>query len=455
MSKEDKPTAKKRYFVSGMHCAACEVLLEKDIGKLDGVVKVDATLKNCEVEIISEDSHKIPTLESLNELFKDLGYKFHNDKIKERSLTKNDFGKVGLIFAVFIITFFLLGNTTILTRFSVGPTSSPPSYFILGILAGLSSCAALVGGMLLALSSQWNLLYNGNSKKSVRPFLYFNTSRIIAFAILGGLLGLIGSVLKISITFASIMTLLVSLLMLAIGLQLLGVSWFKGFKVGLPKFLSRHISDEQNFKGKYMPMFAGALTFFIPCGFTLIAQTNALNSGSLVNGALMLLLFSLGTLPILALISFTSVRFYSNPKFSKKFSLFAGMLVTFFAFYTLNSQLNVLGVLSLNDLKTVFSKDVGREALAVGDIQYFQMEAKGFSYYPRKVSLKAGVKTRWEIYNSGASGCASGVYAREFFPEVIYLQPGLNVVEFTPEKPGKYKVSCSMGMVDPVIVTVY
>jgi len=37
--------------------------------------------------------------------------------------------------------------------------------------------------------------------------------------------------------------------------------------------------------------------------------------------------------------------------------------------------------------------------------------------------------------------------------EVLYLSGPESVAEFTPQK-GKYKVSCTMGMVDPIIVTV-
>ncbi len=447
--------SKKTYFVQGMHCAACEVLLESDIAKLKGVEKVDAVLAHNCVEVRVANNQKLPSIEDLNSMFKDLGYTFHDKKAVEPKLNKQDIGKVVGVFSLFIVAFYLLGNTGVLLKASVSPNSSPFSYFVFGLLAGLSSCAALVGGVLLSLSSRWNKLYNANTVQSIKPFLYFNVSRIIAFGALGAVLGLIGSTFKISITLTSLLTVSVSLVMLALGLQMVGVGWFKKFSLNLTKGLAKNLNDDTKFTGKYMPTAVGALTFFVPCGFTLIAQTNALASGSPSQAALSMLAFSLGTLPVLALISFTSVRLHSNLSFTKKFNLFAGLLVSFFALYTLNSQLNVLGLPSLNNIGSSFDKTAPIAAAFTGDLQLIQIEASGFEYFPRKFNIKSGIRTQLDIYNSGVYGCAQAAYAKGLYADVIYLKPGLNSVEFTPTKPGTYKISCTMGMVPPVTVNVY
>ena len=457
--KPNDKSNKQCYYVQGMHCPSCELLIEKEIKKHIGIDKVDVSLSKKCVEITST-SRAFPRLDQLNNKFSALGYTFYLEKPAEKRLNKKDVKKVLIIFTLFLFAFFALEKSGLFMRYSVSSTSSLFSYFIFGLLAGLSSCAALVGGLLLSLSGQWNALYNGNSTQSYIPFVYFNVSRIVAFALLGGLLGVLGSYISISVGFSTVVSLLISLLMLAIGFQMLNIGPFKSFKIALPKSISRYISNESNFKGKYMPLIAGALTFIVPCGFTLIAQTNAIASGSFASGALMLFAFSLGTLPMLALIGLSSVKFYSNPIFSKKFSLFSGLLITFFALYTINSQLNVLGLPSLNDVKVLASTSKHQAVESKIDydeshIQLMQMEATNFQYYPSQLSIKAGVTTRWEIFNSGASGCAQAVYAHGLYPSVIYLKPGLNAVEFTPQKKGVYKVSCSMGMVPPITVNVY
>lgn len=449
------PRKSKTYYVKGMHCASCEILIEKELSKLTGVDQAHVSLKKGSVEILST-TQEFPDPSVLNTTLGSLGYSFSLDKPSQSKLTGEDSLKVLGVFLLFVFIFLMFEKSGLLMNFTVSGESSVTAYFVFGLLAGLSSCAALVGGLLLSLSGQWNALYNGNTKKSYLPFLYFNGARVFAFGVLGGLLGLIGSYVSISIAFSTVVSFLIALLMLVIGLQMLGVGPFKKLKLSAPKTFTSYISDESNFKGKYMPLFIGALTFFVPCGFTLIAQTNAITSGSFWQGALMLTAFALGTLPVLAFISFSSVKFYTNPSFSKKFNLFSGLLITFFSLYTLNSQLNVLGLPSLSDLPAVFARQENAvEAQLADGMQVLQMEAAGFQYYPPVTNIKAGVPTRWEIYNSGASGCAQAVFARGLFPNVIYLQPGLNVVEFTPMVPGTYKVSCSMGMVPPITVNVY
>ena len=92
-----------------------------------------------------------------------------------------------------------------------------------------------------------------------------------------------------------------------------------------------------------MPFIMGALTFFLPCGFTITAQTIALLSASPLQGALIMGFFALGTAPTLLLIGFSSVKFFEKPHLSLTFSKVAGFLVIFFAFYNIYNQLNVLG----------------------------------------------------------------------------------------------------------------
>ena len=92
----------------------------------------------------------------------------------------------------------------------------------------------------------------------------------------------------------------------------------------------------------------GALTFFLPCGFTITAQTVALLSGSVWQGAGIMGFFALGTAPILLLIGLSSVKFFSKPHLAMTFSQVAGFLVLFFALWNIYNQMNVLGLIGIN-----------------------------------------------------------------------------------------------------------
>ncbi len=208
-----------------------------------------------------------------------------------------------------------------------------------------------------------------------------------------------------------------------------------------------------------MPVVFGAVTFFVPCGFTLIAQAQALESGSFFSGLAIMTAFALGTLPVLLLISFSSVKFYKDPKFSNSFRLLSGLLILFFALFTLNSQFGILHLPSISSTKVqaanvpLTAPEINSQA-EIPASQVMQMEVKGFEYFPKVITIKAGIPTKFEITDNGSIGCARAVYARGLYQDVILLEPGLNTVEFTAPAAGIYQVSCSMWMVEPITVVV-
>ena len=465
---DKKSSCQIKYYVNGMHCASCETLIEKELRSWKGVKNVKADLKTKEVTLTLDSPQNIPDTSQLNNSFDELGYTFNKFKTKEKSLSQKDIIITVGFASVFILVFLLLkGNENSVFSLNLDSSSSVFGYFTFGLIAGFSSCAALVGGLLLSLSKKWNDVYGGNKKKSKVPFALFITGRMISFALLGGLLGLLGAVIQISPLFTTVMIIIVSVVMIILGLQMVGFEWAEKLTIKSPKKLSGFITNETNFKGKYMPFVVGFLTFFIPCGFTLIAQSNALLSGSFIISSFNMFAFALGTLPMLLLLSFTSIKLFGNPKVSRQFSLFAGIVVIFFGIYTMYSQLSLYGVggikvLSGSTEKVDVSGSISDQNKFSGknddsnnpNVQIMKMTADGFAYYPRQISLKAGIPVKWEIDNKGTDGCASVVYAPGLYSDTIYLQPGLNIVNIPAPQPGTYKISCAMGMVPPVTVNV-
>jgi len=282
-------------------------------------------------------------------------------------------------------------------------------------------------------------------------------------------LGALGSQFNISIKFSSWLVILVSLVMLATGLQMLGVKIMQKFQITAPRFLIRFIADEKNFQGRWMPMALGALTFLLPCGFTLTAEGLALISGNSLSGALIMLAFSLGTFLSLIAIGVSSVKFLEQPRKAEIFLKVAGVLILFFVAFNINSQLNVLGVKSLSDIKlpSVKTKTIGIKSDQPakdtktennnGDngknIQIIKMEASSRGYSPDSFTIKAGAPVRWEITDTGTSGCTNAVISPNLFKDVIQLTPGETAVKkFTPQNIGSYKFSCWMGMISGTII---
>ena len=234
---------------------------------------------------------------------------------------------------------------------------------------------------------------------------------------------------------------------------MLGVESLKKVQFKMPKFISSKIANEENFKGKYMPFIVGALTFFLPCGFTLNAQAVALTSGSIFQSSMMMFLFALGTLPILFLISFTSVKLAQKPKLNELFSIVSGVLIILFALYNFNAQLNVLGLPSITDIKHVLGTNtVEYTSVVEAKKQVLNTKAYATGYSPNTAIVKAGLPITWVITDDGATGCTNGIISQQLFGDKrISLLPGKNTVEVQALEPGVYKYSCWMGMYSGVI----
>ena len=458
------------YKVEGMHCASCEILIEKKLLEIQNIKSVDAAADKGQVVVEFEGDR--PNPHRLNRIFDEEHYTFF-DKSKDFNKAKtveNSGAKKGanptlvaFNIAIFIIIAFLILQKMGISDFlSLTSTSSLMAFFGFGLLAGISSCAALVGGMVLSMSKQWQSLYSEDqsTSKKLQPHIMFNTGRVVSYVALGGVLGIIGSRLQISPQFTAFLIVAISFLMIALGLQMLGVKAFRKFQITAPKTATRYIANENNFQGKYMPFLMGAATFFLPCGFTITAQSLALLSGNAFQGALIMGAFALGTVPTLLFIGLSSVKFSSKPHLAERFSKVAGFLVLFFALFNISSQMNVLGFTGFSNLflqnqtqNVVDEKDL---PLIVDGKQVIKMIAYSSKDSPNYFKVRAGVPVRWEITaDSSAGGCNSSIISSGLFSGAIDLTPGqVSIKEFTPQKAGKYRFSCQMGMISGIIEVV-
>lgn len=81
------------------------------------------------------------------------------------------------------------------------------------------------------------------------------------------------------------------------------------------------------------------------------------------------------------------------------------------------------------------------------------MTASASGYSPNYFKVKSGQQIRWEITDTGTSGCTNAIIARSLFQGQIDLVPGTtSIKEFTaPTTPGTYRFSCWMGMISGTI----
>ncbi len=466
---DDRKRSQKRiaYLVEGMHCASCVVLIESRLLEIDGVKKAKADLSKGRLLIEYEGNP--PTVSRLNSIFKDDGFIFSGQvakakkdrkDLKERLLPRT-VELAGSFFIAFVILylFSLLNRSSLSSAVNVNETSSIFVFLLFGFMASLSSCSALVGGIIVSMSKRWNDL-SGKDEPVIRrlgPHFAFNLGRLVSYAAAGALLGAIGARLELTGGLGPALTISVSLMMIILAFQMLGFKSFNKFQIRTPAFLTCSASD-----GRRAPFLMGALTFLLPCGFTITAQSLSLISKSPLKGGLMMLTFALGTLPALLGIGLASVKLGGRPGLSRRFMQVAAVIVLFFAFFNIDSQLNVLGYSNFSDVASGINEAIliargeipaSAELAPIEDgVQVIRMDAYSYEYSPAYFKVREDIPVRWEITDQGTSGCTNAVIARGLFEGEIPLTQGeVSVKEFTPNKAGRYKFSCWMGMVSGMI----
>lgn len=320
--------------VSGMHCPSCELLIEKELGKLEGISHVQASLSKAEVSFECDTE---PDLAALNKPIKAHGYNLSREKTST-SKTPSVQLLLPFLVAFAIFALFLLLQKTGLINLVNPEKMSLPFVFLIGIVASLSTCMAVVGGLVLSISSSYAQGHH------VQPMLRFHLSRLISFFILGGVVGLLGSAFLLTPTITFILNSLLFLIMLIMGLNLLDIFHFtKVLQLKLPKSWGHAITTIKHENRIITPILLGAATFFLPCGFTQSMQVFALSSGDWLQGALIMLIFALGTFPVLGLISFASVTISSGDN-SRLFFRTAGFLIIFFAILNIAAAFAAIGL---------------------------------------------------------------------------------------------------------------
>lgn len=441
--------------ISGMHCASCEVLVERKFRKVAGIEKVHINHADGKAEIVYS---KEPDLRELNELVRGDGYSVASwdDRgtgsvgINESKNTVVDYLQMIWIGLVLISLYFILKRIDFLPSFSISEHMSYGVIFLIGLFAAVSSCIAVVGGLLLALAGKYNEVNPGlTGIQKLKPHLYFNVGRIIGYTLFGALVGAFGSVLALSPRANGYLMVIVSAVMLMLGFQLLNLfPGLRRFGPKMPKFISHKIHDLSSVDNKGAPFTLGALTFFLPCGFTQALQLYVLAIGDWKVGALTMLTFALGTMP--ALFSLSAIASFAKGAFQKYFLRFAGVVVVLLAAFNINNGLILAGYNI--DLATIFSTSTsgvsggGAVAPIVDGKQIVKMKVDGYTYSPNKFAVIAGVPVEWQIDGAGAAGCGRVVVMPTLGISKYLLPEGITTITFVPTQTGTIPFNCSMGM---------
>ncbi|MEK7551382.1 MAG: sulfite exporter TauE/SafE family protein [Patescibacteria group bacterium] len=329
--------------------------------------------------------------------------------------------------------------------------------FLTGLTIGGLTCLAVQGGLLASIIATREEELTKNRKwHAIYATVIFLITKLIAYTILGFLLGAFGGAINIGGKLQTLMQLFAGIYMVIVALNLLNIHpIFRYAIIQPPRFLTRLVRNQSKSKDIFAPAFLGAMTVFIPCGTTIAMEALAISSASGVNGALIMFSFILGTIPLFFGIGFlTSIL---GDTFKTKFFKLAAVLVIFLGITSINGALVAFGSpISLNSATKGFNnlflqKQSGPKVNYI-TTQNPQITITSSGYYPNYIRVKKDQLVTITLVGRDAFSCASA-FRIPSLGISVNLQSANDIqrVTFIPRKTGEIIFTCSMGMYSGVI----
>ena len=296
----------KTVYITGMHCASCDLLIRETIHDTHWVKLISLSESGLLVVDYDDDTN----LTQLHDAIIKMGYWMSENQYLPQKKNRKEIFLLALCWALIWWFLYTVDISWYAATLWTDWTLWYKEMIILWWIASLSTCLALVGWFVLMWWStqSWN---NESLSKTVFHQLLFQLWRLWWFAVGWFILWSLWSTLIFSPMVNGVINLLVSILLLVIWWNMLHIFTIhlpsRGWWAGLMKLLNRLATKKRWW------VLVWALTFFLPCGFSQLAQINALSTGDPVQGWLLLFVFALGTLPVLFMLWITGNRFQMNP----------------------------------------------------------------------------------------------------------------------------------------------
>jgi len=415
--------------INGMTCANCSSRIEKKLRSISGVQNADVSHSLGKASV-TYDANTV-SLAELIAAVDNLGYKASVQNLKQDTIRIAGF--LIIVCALYIVLqHFGILNMLVPNQLAKADMAYG-MLFLIGLMTSVH-CLAMCGGINLSQCV---------SRGLHSPFMY-SLGRVISYTAVGFVVGALGSVINFSVAAQGALKLVAGLIMIIMGINLLGIfPWLRKFNPKIPQIFAKKVNSEKS-KNK-SPLIVGLLNGFMPCGPLQAMQIYALSTGSPLSGALSMLLFSLGTVPLT--FSFGTFSSMLGQKFTRKATATGATLVV------------VLGMSMFTDgwSLTGFeneSKDIAKEKEVKKDSVQIINSTLAPHQYPN-ITVKAGIPVKWliNVPMGSINGCNNRILIREYGIEHTFKY-GENVIEFTPAKAGKFLYTCWMGMMRATITVV-
>jgi len=438
---------KKKFNIEGMTCASCERIITKQALKLEGVrnIHVNYVTEKAEVEF---DDNKI-SFSDIKKSIEEKNYIVDKENKKKSSWLYWTFATIGLLLVVYFAWMFY-GTIQIP---QISQNMGLGLLFIVGLLTGFH-CVGMCGGFVVSYVTKGVK----EGKKPHKLHLSYGIGKVISYTVIGAMFGLLGSIIAFTPMMRGVAGILAGLFLIIFGLKMLNIfPTLRKFNLKMPTFMKKFVGKERK-AHKNNPLIIGLLNgLMIACGPLQAIYIMAAGTGSMVEGAKMLFVFALGTLPVM--LGFGYITSIISKKATHKILKASGAIVIILGLIMVNRGLSLTGTgYDFNSLTADNSVLNGGgenslEGLPIikDGYQEIRMEVTRYGWSPDKFVLKKGVPVKWIIDGKEITGCNNAIQVPKFGLN-FDIKSGEQIIEFTPTETGTVSWSCWMGMIPGVFI---
>jgi sulfite exporter TauE/SafE len=287
------------------------------------------------------------------------------------------------------------------------------------------------------------------------PIFLFLVAKILAYTLLGFLLGALGSVLTLNTAIRAVLLIAIGLFMVGNALRMFNVHpIFRYFAVEPPKFLTRYIRQTAKNADLFTPLFLGALTVLIPCGVTQAMMAVAIGTGDPWQAAGLMFAFTLGTSPVFFIVSYLATSLGS--RWEAMFMRLVAVVILFLGAVSIDSGFTLMGAPSLMGWAQEIMVPQSTEPAPGGLVSSptsLVLSAESDGYYPRLLHAKADAPISLNVVTKDTYSCARAFVIPVLGVEELLPATGIVPIDIPAQKAGTVmKFTCSMGMYTGQIV---
>lgn len=439
---------RKEFTAEGTTCQSCAEIITRSILKIDGVKEVEFDYATEKGSVTYNPKHT--NMKEILKAVKKAGYDGYTSEDKKPKDTFNTIlnWTIGIL-GVVIVVYFIMNYVDGIQLPQISHEMGYGLLFLVGLLTGFH-CVSMCGGFVVSYTAK----AAQEGKKSYTSHLRYGFGKLISYTLIGAAFGLLGSIIAFTPMMRGVAGLLAGLFLVLFGLKMLNIiPALRKIQFKTPQFISKFVGKES--RKSSSPLVIGLLNgLMIACGPLQAIYVLAAGTGSVIEGAKLLFVFGLGTLPVM--IGFGYFASFVSNKVTHKILKASGTIVIILGLLMINNGLTLAGTgYDFNSIVTTFSgtEDITGNAELSDSMattnngyQEIRMEVNRYGWSPDKFVLKKGVPVKWIIQGKEINGCNNAIQVPKLGLE-FDIKKGEQVIEFTPEKEGVIPWSCWMGMI--------